>query len=266
MNNFDESYTQYWEQRVKQLSDGTRIADSDIADTFLPFLNIAKTDTLLDMGCSYGRFFPLLSKYSDNIIGVDIEPNAIQKASEFGYQKLIVSGLESMPIKSNSIECGFCWATFDCTEQEEVLKECNRILKQGGRILITGKNIEYASDDEIAFIAERNARLKSFPNHFTNLPLLFETIAQWGFAIEEGFAFRNRGDFGNAKGFRIDKSNIDTPFYEYAIVIRKTADNNAFTQKICDTYSDTARKLAEKNGFNDPFEFFKHHKATSGIE
>lgn len=259
MEKFNESYTNYWQERVSKISDGTKIADTEIADIFLKYLNLSKDNLILDMGCSYGRFFELLNKYCNYIIGVDIESSAIEKAKVYPYKQLEVSALEKTPFNDNTFDATFCWATFDCTEQEKVLKETNRILKQNGLFLVTGKNIYYNESDEIAFIAERNAKLKSFPNHFTDLKKLCKNINQFGFKIEIGFGFEFRGDFGLAKSFILNDENIETPFYEYLIILKKTSDVNNTDISICDLFSDTAKIESEKNGFINPLDYFNFH-------
>jgi SAM-dependent methyltransferase len=263
-SSFNGSYTDYWQERVSKLSDGTKIADSDIADLFLPFLDIQKDDILLDMGCSYGRFFHLLSKYSVNVIGIDIEAGAIKKASEYAYTQLETGSLEAMPFEDDSIDKAFCWATFDCTEQEQVLAETNRVLKPEGRFLVTGKNIRYAENDEVAFIAERNAKLKSFPNHFTDIEKLYNISASYGFEVEKGFAFRYRGDFGLAKGIPIDKDVLRTPFYEYILILQKIGTYDNIKTPVCDIFSATAREKSKEAGYSDPLQYFKDHKEKYG--
>lgn len=264
-NSFDGTYKDYWKERVNKLSDGTKIADADIADLFLPYLEIDQSDVLLDMGCSYGRFFPLLSKYTKHVIGVDIEADAVQKAAEYAYERLEAASLENMPFKSGSIDRTFCWATFDCTEQEKVLSETSRILKPGGTFLVTGKNIRYMEDDEVAFIAERNAKLKSFPNHFTDVMKLYSEAENWGFKIERGFAFQYRGDFGLAKAIPMDKTNAGDPFYEYLLILRKTGTDKGQNIAICDEFSATARKKSALEGFSYVLDFFKSDKEKNNI-
>ena len=262
---FNASYTDYWAERVKQLSDGTKIADDGIVELFLPLLKIDKNDWLLDMGCSYGRFFPLLSKYSNDVVGIDIEASAIERASEYEYQELAVGALENLPFSDESFDKAFCWATFDCTEQEQALLEANRILKFGGSLLLTGKNIAYPEDDAVAFIAERNAKLKAFPNHFTDIKKLYALSTQFGFEITHGFVFKYRGDFGLAKAVPIDEAVLNSPFYEYLLVLKKTDSHNNLTDLICDTFSLTAKGFAQTEGYTDLIEFFKMHQEKNGI-
>jgi len=262
---FNASYTDYWAERVKQLSDGTKIADDAIVELFLPLLEIDKSNLLLDMGCSYGRFFPLLSKYSNHVVGIDIEASAIERASEYEYQKLAVGALENLPFSDESFDKAFCWATFDCTEQEQALLEANRILKLGGTLLLTGKNIEYPVDDKVAFIAERNAKLKAFPNHFTDIKKLYGLANQFGFKMVEGFAFKYRGDFGLAKALPINESILNEPFYEYLLILKKVGPHHQLSDLICDTFSRTAKAFGENEGYTDLIEFFKMHQEKHGI-
>ena len=72
-------------------------------------------------------------------------------------------------------------------EQEKALREQNRILKNGGALLITGKNKDYEADDEKAFTAETNAASKGFPNHFTDVYGLMRDIGALGYEVLEGY-------------------------------------------------------------------------------
>src|ERR1700679_2273427 len=93
---FDNTYTSYWKDRIGSLSDGTKIADDDILKTYLPLLDIHQSDAILDIGCSFGRFFAILSETTDNVSGLDIEPSAINECQNLGYKSLKVCAMECM--------------------------------------------------------------------------------------------------------------------------------------------------------------------------
>jgi SAM-dependent methyltransferase len=257
---FNNSYTDYWKNRVSSLSDGTKIADDQIMKSYLPLLNIQRDDRLLDIGCSFGRFYDVLSENTTNVYGLDIEPSAIAICKGLGYKDLKVCPMESIAFESNSFDKALCWATFDCVDQEKALLEVNRILKTGGRLAITGKNHLYEANDNSAFIAERNAKLKKFPNHFTNINILISLLPQLGFKLIALTCFINRGDFGLNK-FVVYNGTLPDAFYEYLIVLEKIDVTSITTFRICDLYSETAALKASDAGYNtDIYEFFKWHK------
>lgn len=99
-------------------------------------------------------------------------------------------------------------------EQEDSLFELNRILKLGGIAMFTGKNIDYFDDDSATFIAERNAKIKDFPNHFTDLHKMIANLKEYGFLFEKLFIFFRRGDMGLNMKF-VSGPEISSRFYEY---------------------------------------------------
>ncbi|MFA6070633.1 MAG: class I SAM-dependent methyltransferase [Janthinobacterium sp.] len=217
---FDNSYTNYWKNRVSSLSDGSKIADEEILENYLPLLDIKSSHNVLDIGCSYGRFYNILSRYANNVSGLDIEPSAITECRNLGYKDLKVCPMEEMSFANDSFEAALCWGTFDCVDQEKALLEANRILKIGGKIAITGKNYLYDPCDSAAFIAERNAKLKNFPNHFTKTDTLLVILPELGFKLIALRCFIKRGDFGLNKAI-VYENELPKNFYEYLIVLEK---------------------------------------------
>jgi SAM-dependent methyltransferase len=110
-----------------------------------------------------------------------------------------------------------CWAVFDACFQEEALAEMARVLRVGGRLLLTGKHDDYWDDDELAYTAEVNARAKGHPNYFTHFPALAAALPELGLQLERAFYFERRGDLA------INRYLLAPPphFYEYVAIVRK---------------------------------------------
>jgi len=49
----------------------------------IKILTISGTDKVLDLGCGYGRFYPIISNYSKNIYGIDVTYESINEASRY---------------------------------------------------------------------------------------------------------------------------------------------------------------------------------------
>lgn len=266
---FDQSYADYW-KNIQQNS-GTsvprriEVPSEDIVDHYLSMLNVAKEDKLLDLGCSYGRLFDTISKYSDKIYGIDVDLETINKALDFNYVCLVQGQSEDTHFASNFFDKIFCWAVFDVVEQEQSLIEANRILKPGGKLLVTGKNFNYKSDDKSAFIAERNAKLKNFPNHFTDVYKLLSNIKKFGFKVESALGFENRGDFANKNQFYLDVAR-PINFYEYILIIEKTAPSTDESRSIqfCHEFSQVAVTMSADAKQGSVLDFFSKHKAAFG--
>lgn len=249
---FDQNYTNYWQSATSKSLDGLRIPGMEEVKKLLPYLLIGKEDKVFDLGCSYGRMYDELAVYSAHIYGIDPDPYAVEQAAQKGYQKLWTGTAEETHSENEFFDRVFSWQVFDVVDHIKGLTEINRILKIGGRFLITGKNYQYHEDDKFAFTAEKNANLKSFPNRFTMLDELTKNIAQFGFEIEKILLFARRGDFGQLK---YKEMPIDEPAYlgyEYMYIGKKTAsiESTAVTIKSLDrSFSATAEEMARGRGF-----------------
>ncbi len=222
---FNKEYTKYWEKAVSKSIDGSVIPGLEAADFFLKKLDIGPTDIIIDVGCSYGRMHDVLSTYSKNIYGLEIEETAVLSALKKGYLDVKQRPAENTGYDENQFNLIFCWAVFEAVNHYEGLIEFNRILKKNGRILITGKSDKYPLDDSLALEAEKNAFLKGFPQRFTNLSNFLPALEKFGFSLDALFLFSNRGDFGLLKYSEASES-LDfqsTEAYEYLLLGTKTS-------------------------------------------
>ncbi|MDT8446888.1 MAG: class I SAM-dependent methyltransferase [bacterium] len=266
MGLFSQSgYVGYWKDRVAQAQDGTKVAGAEVQEGFLDRLEIQAGQRVLDLGCSYGRLFPLLAARGAQVWGADVDPEALKEAAAQGYQQLDVGAAEKTPYEADFFDQVIAWGVYDVVEQEEGLVEANRILKTGGRFLFTGKHHDYSPNDRLGFIAERNACLKDFPNHFTDLRSLAQLLPQYGFRWVAGFGFEQRGDFGKGEFFELDLKEAK-PFYEFLLVLEKTETLAPQGLTFCGPHSQTALSKAAHSGYQDLRQFFKEHKAQNGDE
>ena len=104
---------------------------------------IKKEDCVLDLAAGYCEFINNIE--ASKKIAVDINPDTIQFASK-NVQVIIAIATDMAAISSGSIDVIFISNFFEHISKEEillVLRECNRILAPGGRILILQPNIKY---------------------------------------------------------------------------------------------------------------------------
>lgn len=258
---FNKEYIEYWKKTASNLTDGYKVPGEDVQSFFIEELNISSKDLILDLGCGYGRLYPILSKLTQNIIGIDVNEDIIKEASAHPYLKIARGSAEKTLLPSSSFDKIVSWVTYDVVEQDKALIEENRILKKGGFLLITGKNKDYYGDDYEAFIAERNAKLKNFPNHFTDVYKLIENAGLFGYRVIKSYGFSRRGDFGNFKYFNL--SGGKKKFYEFLMILQKTNEPEVNAYDICFEYSDLASKLSKDNNFENPKLFFQWHKENN---
>ena len=258
---FNKEYTQYWASTLEKSIDGTTIAGPNEAKYFLDLIPLKENSSILDLGCSFGRMFDLLNSYSENIYGVDPDEYAVKEANKKSYIDVLKGSAEKTGFEQNFFNLVFCWATFDVVDHFKGLKEFNRILKNKGTLLITGKSTNYNKDDLLAFKAEKNAFLKNFPNRFTDLEIFINNLNEFGFSLKHLYLFPRRGDFGKLNlelhDNQINNSNLS---YEYLIICEKNSlvsENLDRLDKPDHILSQTSIKLAKEKGFKTAQEMFK---------
>jgi 2-polyprenyl-3-methyl-5-hydroxy-6-metoxy-1,4-benzoquinol methylase len=113
--------------------------------TFLPFV---KNKDVLELGCGYGYTAFLFSKVAKNVIGVDIDSEAIEKAR---------SNYQNVPNLNFIIENAltFLWKNLtkfdvialfeviehiDAEKQKELIKKIHEALKPGGQLFLSTPN------------------------------------------------------------------------------------------------------------------------------
>lgn len=252
-------YVTYWENRVKETNNGKEVKDktSDdcILEKYYKKLKVEENDIFLDYGCGFGRLY---SVYKMNIkerdrdfyFGVDVSRVCLVHAEKendglkIGKNLMEFDGLH-IPFEDDAFDKMICFGVFDACNQEMVIRELFRVLKAGGRLLITGKNNRYYEDDEGAAVAEVNARKKGHPNYFTDVHSLTAQLIEHNVQLIEKYFFLRRGDFPN------DKAVHEMPeiFYEWAYLLEKTSEyKNYEYQKFSDKYSEN-KKEKERDFF-----------------
>jgi len=253
---FNEDYTKYWKKSVNKSIDGILIAGHKQAKYYLDMCGIKKQDILLDLGCSYGRMYEILSEYSAAIYGVDPDPYAIEVSRESNYLDLKLGTAEDTGFDNNFFDVVFCWAVFDVVDHKKSLIEINRVLRNGGKLIFTGKNSCYLEGDNLAYVAEKNAFLKGFPNKFSDLKMILKNFKNIGFQLDGLFAFKKRGDFGMSKFVEVkDILHSELKFYEYLIICHKVSESSPIAIKDIDfdsEFSEVANDKALTKGFSSP--------------
>lgn len=265
---FDKAYNQYWKARVESASDGTKVPGLDVIEELVAGLKISSNDKVLDLGCGQGRIFPVIKRYTNYIQGIDIDLSMVNDAyNSYDYISLHAAPAENTGFPDSSFDKIIMLGTFDVVEQEKCLAEINRILKVGGSCLITGKNDTYCQDDEKAFIAERNAKLKNFPNHFTNVKKLIENLPLLGYSCEKLTVFIRRGDFGENKKVEVvwgGANDCYTVFYEFSIMLKKTCNISQTDIRFAHEFSQTAINRAKSDNAVKILNFFHNDSLQDG--
>jgi ubiquinone/menaquinone biosynthesis C-methylase UbiE len=235
---WNEEYTKYWKDRVKELDSASMTSRLVVGDAKTegdeiyarvfgrhPFIS----GTVLEVGCAWGRWFGLYKENNLCVHGIDISPSMIADAKrQWGEDPMVKSiqesEAESLPFEDNSFDNTTCLAVFDATYQDESLSEMLRVTKLGGRLYLTGKNDNYRDSDRLAMDAEIGARRNGHPNFFTDTKDMLNQITDNGHEVLASYFFPCRGDFSTFT--RV--TNVESQFYEYFVILKKMTNNIQF--------------------------------------
>jgi len=133
----------------KQLSSNTLKRCYDIAPPRVQqYLNaemshvlkhVSESDTVLELGCGYGRVLKKILPFSSDVIGIDTSKDSLRLASEYTESNpkcfLIQASAEKLPFPDNSIDKVVCIqngvSAFKIDPQQLIL-ESMRVTKGGG--------------------------------------------------------------------------------------------------------------------------------------
>ncbi len=94
---------------------------------------------ILDLGCGDGRFIQQVWPEAKNIVGVDIDPDAVIRAQKAGiYQRVHLAPAHKIPEKDETFDAVFSNCAMEHMDQiDSVFKDAWRILKPGGIFLFS---------------------------------------------------------------------------------------------------------------------------------
>ena len=113
-------------------------------DTMFP----EKADSVLDLGCGTGFYFPLLAKHTHRLVGVDVcEPMLEQAQSTIDacglpHCRVLKSSACNIPVEDHSIDVVHSWDFLHhVSDLSQVFAEIKRVLKPGGRYVAVEPNL-----------------------------------------------------------------------------------------------------------------------------
>lgn len=199
----------------------TRPGD-DMVTAYLDWLGIEPHHAVLEVGCGIGRVLKIIhDRFGVRPAGVDRSQTFINLAQErVGaiVAQLWCSPAETLVAVDGTFDRVVCWGTFDLCDQTATLRQLVRVLKPGGRLLLTAKSNHFEHDDLEAFLAEQASVRLGYPNHYTDLDALYAWAAALGLTVASARYFRRRGDF--AAGIHVEQR--PERFYEYALMLDRT--------------------------------------------
>lgn len=92
---------------------------------------------ILDVGCGDGRYFKLIWPDANNVVGVDLDPVAVEQGRQSGvYNEIHLGPAHKIPEASSSFANAFANCSLEHMDQiDAVLAEISRCLKEGGKLV-----------------------------------------------------------------------------------------------------------------------------------
>ena len=134
--------------------------EEDVLREFVPRIVGYPHDTILELGCGFGRMSIFIADYSTRFYGVDISGALVQQAferlvkyrSDFGpdgqarYGTFMeVDGQTVQPIEDGVVDVAFTYIMFQHIPVEDVIvsyiRDVHRVLKPGGVFIMNGRDV-----------------------------------------------------------------------------------------------------------------------------
>jgi 2-polyprenyl-3-methyl-5-hydroxy-6-metoxy-1,4-benzoquinol methylase len=111
-------------------------------DTHVMYLQAVKEGRVLDVGCGNGERLALLKQLGWTVKGIDIDRQAVEAARQKGVDA-DCGELKVMPYPASSFDAVILSHVIEHVPQPvELLSECARVLKPGGRLVMLTPNAE----------------------------------------------------------------------------------------------------------------------------
>ena len=226
-NQFSSEYSDYWRKLTQEVPSVSGVPDSEIASTVIATLlegHGYKFNPTLDAACGSGRLFQVLSAFSDDIDGVEMEATAAETARLSPYTNVYTRALEDFTTE-RKYGLIVCWAAFEVLKQKDALAVFANSLASEGMLIITAKSADYPLSDLQAISAEAGAAKKGFNQFFVDTRVFSEALPDYGLEIVRTVTFEKRGDFARASFEVFNRGIPDESFYEFAISLQKIGEN-----------------------------------------
>lgn len=192
MENTREFYVrEYYEFLLERMSDESRFQKyriKNVIDLAVPM----EGEKILDLGTAIGTFSFKCANLGCQVVGLDFSEESIKickyRAEKQGFDSnnphFVVGDATSMEFRDNSFDKIIC---ADLTEhlfpdmQEKLIKECKRVLKNGGKLIIFTPSPTHIIDR----LRSKNFILKKFDEHVAVMPMehYIDLLTSNGFRI-----------------------------------------------------------------------------------
>jgi SAM-dependent methyltransferase len=119
---------------------------------------------ILDVGCGLGMYVRKMRRFSDDVYGVDIDPDKVAKASK-ELPNIQVAPAEKLPFADDSLDVILSHEVIEHVDDDaQAIREAYRCLRPGGRLVVFAPNRLYFFETHGVYIGKRYV--------FGNIPLV----------------------------------------------------------------------------------------------
>ena len=117
----------------------------EMRDEAVSLLDLGPDDRVLDVGCGTGFGTEGLLRYTNGVHGLDQSVHQMQKAWEkfgkFGPVRFYLGDAEYLPFEDGAFDVVWSSGAIEYwPDPVSTLRECRRVTKPGGRVLVVGPN------------------------------------------------------------------------------------------------------------------------------
>jgi len=153
-----------------------------------------KNESVLDLGCAWGTFCFAFAPFCRDVTGVDYNQkgislcNKLLDISKFNNIKFVCSDAQQTKLESESYDVIICADLFEHLYPEifeNVMDECNRLLRKGGKLVIWTPH----SGHILEILKKNNIIIKRFEGHvdYKSMERLLESLAKRHFRIKKSY-------------------------------------------------------------------------------
>jgi len=169
-----------------------------------------KNESVLDLGCGTGVFTKMLQQRHKIVIGADISKTAIKEGEKMGIKMVLVDLNERLPFPKNFFDTVTAGEIIEhIFNTSNFLKEISRVLKKGGKLILTTPNVASLARRIMLFFGispfletEINSKTAGHIRYFTK-DSLFELLKKNGFKpnyfASDAVNFDNKGKHKSTK-------------------------------------------------------------------
>lgn len=136
---------------------------------------------VIEIGSGNGQWLITFAKFASKIVGIEpsdlIRNYSANKLKEYGFEQKVElkkGFAESIPYANESFDLLFCSGVFMFVNQKKALKEFNRVLRNGGKLILTVNGLGY-----FIMYLKRGMKFYSIEKTSYGIEGIINTIIKW---------------------------------------------------------------------------------------